>query len=619
MSKYAFYFYCFVLFLTGCSQNSAPVISADTIIDIHKKLDTLTPDSTYQYLKQAQQFLNIHPDFPDSLRAENSYRLGLYYQKKGVIDSAIPYFQEATDLVKNKKIGARDIYYFDDAWTIYKSQDRFGDCIALANDLKSLLNEEDYQWLAWVYYFKENTYMHIPDYSEALKYNTLRLEIQERSQDPNMIVPTLISQARLKFYHLEDRLGAFSVLDDLIAMEDTLYYDFNRQIYSSYGVFQFYEGNFKASKEYYKKGIYYTKQTPISEGRKGLLAYAYSNLAEVSIKLKEYANGQGYLDSVRAIGFEHIDVKLQRSTLKYQARLSLLTDNDLSKVESFLDSIYDYQVDQYVKKYNDELVALTKANETEKELLAEKQLVEIKALRSETRFLVLGICTLLLLTTGLLFYRQRKFKFEKQGLQMQQRLLRSQMNPHFTSNTLSSIQNLVETDQKMAGSYLLKFSRQLRLTLENSMQNYVLLEKELEALREYLELQLLRFPDRFNYQLELVDLEEDDPLFIPPMLIQPFIENSIEHGFAKIDYPGLLSIRLKRQASFIQVTIDDNGGGFSTKKTGEKSSASIKLISAFLKKVTKNEVIIKNKRDPNTSDTGVFVKFLIPFKLSQND
>ena len=114
---------------------------------------------------------------------------------------------------------------------------------------------------------------------------------------------------------------------------------------------------------------------------------------------------------------------------------------------------------------------------------------------------------------------------------MQQRLLRSQMNPHFTFNTLYAIQNQIKKDPEGAKDYMLKFSRLLRLILENSMQNYVQLEKEIDSLKKYMDLQLLRFPSKFNYQITLKDIEEDDLIFIPPMLMQPFVENSIEHGF----------------------------------------------------------------------------------------
>ena len=100
------------------------------------------------------------------------------------------------------------------------------------------------------------------------------------------------------------------------------------------------------------------------------------------------------------------------------------------------------------------------------------------------------------------FYRQRKFKMEQQNFLLHQRLLRSQMNPHFTFNSLSLIKNSIEEDKEQSIKYIQKFSRLLRAIFENSTKDYVPIEDELESLRDYIELQQFRFPDRFNYSLK---------------------------------------------------------------------------------------------------------------------
>ena len=220
---------------------------------------------------------------------------------------------------------------------------------------------------------------------------------------------------------------------------------------------------------------------------------------------------------------------------------------------------------------------------------------------------------------GYLFYRQRRHKFEKQDLQMQQRLLRSQMNPHFMFNTLSAIQNQIKDNQEHAANYLLKFSRLLRLILENSLSNYVQIENELELLRKYIELQLLRFPEKFTYTIELEGLEEDELLFIPPMLIQPFVENSIEHGFIGIEKKGHINIKLALLDKWIACTIEDDGAGLNHLNNNYKKSVSTKLISQFIYKTTRNKITILDKKKEDRNTTGVLVKFLIPYKFSKDD
>ena len=198
---------------------------------------------------------------------------------------------------------------------------------------------------------------------------------------------------------------------------------------------------------------------------------------------------------------------------------------------------------------------------------------------------------------------------------MQQRLLRSQMNPHFTFNTLSAIQDHFKQDKEGASSYLVKFSRLLRLILENSTRNYVPLESELEAIEKFMDLQLIRFPNLFIYDIELTNLERDDLVFIPPMLLQPFIENSIAHGFSGINRKGEISIKLELKEEFISCIIEDNGKGISDSGEIRKNTTSTRLISDFLRKATGKSLLISNKRD----EQGVVVSFLIPFKTTEND
>ena len=193
---------------------------------------------------------------------------------------------------------------------------------------------------------------------------------------------------------------------------------------------------------------------------------------------------------------------------------------------------------------------------------------------------------------------------------MQQRLFRAQMNPHFTSNILFTIQDLILENKEKANKYLIKFSRLLRLNLENSMQNYTSIEKEVEVLSKYLDLQQLRFPDTFEYQINTNDIEIDF-LSIPPMLIQPFVENSIKHGFKNIDYKGIITIDLSEKGKYIFCKITDNGQGLSnSNKKNNHHSASTLLIKKLLKNMINQKVTIEN----NKNGRGTSVWFNIPFK-----
>jgi tetratricopeptide (TPR) repeat protein len=140
--------------------------------------------------------------------------------------------------------------------------------------------------------------------------------------------------------------------------------------------------------------------------------------------------------------------------------------------------------------------------------------------------------------------------------------LRQQMNPHFIFNTLNSIQYYMFQHDKLAtNEYLTKFSSLMRKVLENSQNTAVFLRDELDALTLYLELESLRFKDKFQYEIKVDD--EIDPLLykVPTMLIQPYVENSICHGLKQSDGKGIVSIDIKLGKNQLICTIEDNGIG----------------------------------------------------------
>lgn len=181
------------------------------------------------------------------------------------------------------------------------------------------------------------------------------------------------------------------------------------------------------------------------------------------------------------------------------------------------------------------------------------------------RTLLYGTIALLLLLGGLLFllYRQRIMKKDQLILETAQRLNRARMNPHFFFNALASLQSFAinETDSMALAENLSKFSHIMRETLENTYREFNTIYQEINFLTEYLELQQMRFPDKFTFSIKN-ETEDADSLFIPSMILQPFVENSVEHGFSNIDYIGHLEIIFKTQNETTQIQISDNGRGF---------------------------------------------------------
>ena len=154
------------------------------------------------------------------------------------------------------------------------------------------------------------------------------------------------------------------------------------------------------------------------------------------------------------------------------------------------------------------------------------------------------------------------FEIEKQMFDLEQKALRLQMNPHFIFNSLNSIQSYILThNEKKAVLYLSKFSQLMRLILANSSYKYISIKDELQAVKHYLDLEKLRFENKFDYTLYLDKSIDEDFMEIPPMIIQPYIENAIIHGLLHKQDKGHCDIQLKLDGDRVICTIEDNGVG----------------------------------------------------------
>ena len=168
--------------------------------------------------------------------------------------------------------------------------------------------------------------------------------------------------------------------------------------------------------------------------------------------------------------------------------------------------------------------------------------------------------------------KRRMSEMKRQISEITQANLRQQMNPHFIFNTLNSIQYFMYQHDKLAtNNYLTKFSSLIRKVLENSQHTYISLSDELDALNLYLELESLRFRDKFDYSIT-VDEDIDTLLYkVPSMLIQPYVENSICHGLMPLHHKGTVKIDIMIENGALICTIEDNGIGRDAALENKKS------------------------------------------------
>jgi tetratricopeptide (TPR) repeat protein len=225
--------------------------------------------------------------------------------------------------------------------------------------------------------------------------------------------------------------------------------------------------------------------------------------------------------------------------------------------------------EEIYQKQNQDLITLMEAEAKDErtknriDLLARDNELKALAIR-QSRTLNLGIAGLFVVVVliGLLFLRQNKMKNEHKTVLLEQKLLRLQMNPHFIFNALSNILNFIDMkENEKASVYLTTFGRLLRTTLESTREDMVPFEKEVSSLGNYLELQKLRYREKFEYAIEVDEKIDREDMSIPPMLVQPFIENAIEHGIRHKKTPGRIEVRFLLRGRKIVCEVEDDGVG----------------------------------------------------------
>ncbi|MEO5581872.1 MAG: two-component regulator propeller domain-containing protein [Saprospiraceae bacterium] len=217
------------------------------------------------------------------------------------------------------------------------------------------------------------------------------------------------------------------------------------------------------------------------------------------------------------------------------------------------------------------------------------------------------ILVLLALGSVIWFILKNRIKTIRKESELKQRIaetetmaLRAQMNPHFIFNCLNSIDNLIQTDQKAkATDYLAKFAQLIRAILENSKSNSIPCWKDLDALKLYLEMESLRWDNKINYLMNIDPQIQNGDYKVPPMAIQPFVENAIHHGLLnKIGIDKKLDIEVKLEDRFIKYTITDNGVG--RLKAGQYKKLNHISRKSLGLQITSERIHLFNKKEDNS-------------------
>ncbi len=296
--------------------------------------------------------------------------------------------------------------------------------------------------------------------------------------------------------------------------------------------------------------------------------------ASVASELGDFNYAQELLDSCLALTYQMRSPGVREEIFHNLADLN-------SNKKNFERALYYYKLrvalrDSILNKENEQTLAELEHSFESERIRFENEQLKAKAQLQETelrgRNFVLTVIIfggLLLLMVAIFLYsrkvaieKQRAANFARDSAALEQQLLRSQMNPHFIFNAMNSIQSFImHSDKKIANTYLSKFANLMRMVLENSQEALINLDDELMALNLYIELEALRFEKKFTYEVN-VDKEIDpEEVKVPPLIVQPYVENAIHHGLLPKNAAGSLRIDVSAKEDTLVISVEDDGIG----------------------------------------------------------
>jgi len=492
----------------------------------------------------------------------------------------------------------------------------------------------------------------------AIKFHLIALRYAEKYNNPTLLATILAGIGRAYLYLSEFDIAKGYLTRAIAIKEQNNQYDFHlASYYTNLSNCYDAEANYEESLYYLDKSIELNKSNNNSlnlitvYNNKAYTLFLMNNLpeAETTVQLALFLADSLNVELEAMFPYStYAEIlfaqnRVKKASLMMEKSIELSKNyNDLYLAKYNLDLLYninlkngDYKqaLDYFQQKsvVIDSIYNIKSRKEVERlalEYETEKKNKEIELLNKESRIneielkksnqlqaAFLFATVLALLVLFLLWSRQKnKVKtdkllkqameqdFEKKLAESEMQALRAQMNPHFLFNCLNSINSfIIKNEQEQASEYLSKFSKLIRCVLNNSKSSKVTLANELEALELYIEMEALRFSNKFEYKIKVDSEVEKDYIEIPPLIIQPYVENSIWHGLMhKKEGIGILLIEIKKENDILVCTVEDNGiGREAALKLKSKSAVKRKSFGMNITKERLNYINQKYKARTN--------------------
>ena len=559
-------------------------------------------NSNSQQNKEADSFLTLIENHPekDSIRVDlllkTAYKL-VYGNSKKAFDlsrEALQISEKLNDA--NAKYKSNLIigmaYYRGKSYS--KALESNFEALKIADSL------ENDMFQSMAYGNIANIYADFGKFNEALKNYNLYLKLANEINNPMAQIEALTNIGVLQTE--KDSLiekGILNLKQALIIAkkQDVKRYIANIKLNLGLGYRR--KNDFKTASKYYNEVL--DLSLKINDKFNQLMAL--NNLCTINVENKEFNLAEINANKTLKLAEELEDIEWQSNAWVMLSKAYTAKNNPQKALEAFKKHIElkdsldlkntKAEILKIEENYLHEKEKLLLNAKHEKEILLSKQEISHQKSINSLALISALILVTLMLISFLFFKRKQETQFNLKVAETELKALRAQMNPHFIFNSLNSIGKYTSNNNKQeVNSYLSKFSRLMRQTLENSEKKEITIEEDLELLKTYLDIETKRFSKGFKYQIKIDPFLDTQNLLIPPMMLQPFVENSIWHGISKMNGDGFILIEVKKEKNkMIMYSVDDNGVGIKNNNISStnKTSMGIKIIKNRIDIINKNK------------------------------
>ncbi len=572
-------------------------------------------DSLNYYINQQIKRFNTHPEY----HTDSIMEAGVIVYQRGEIKHARHFFEMAYKIHKkngDKKNMARSNANIAVMYELEGMYDnalkRYHISLQLTEDLKNSLSEyEMHITKSKIYTNIGVLYNEIGDYKKAYPYLKKSIEEEKKIIDickdslniPKYKKQTKISQNgiassynNIGYYwenkpdkNLDSALVYYQKAND-IYKEQNSPYQYNSL--PNIGIIYSEKGNYAKALSILEKCYKIIKKRKIEINFSAVyhsLAYTYTQTNQYSKAYKIINEGIEFSKKNKLLKDEIelmvILFKLETKEGKYKQ-----ANQTIRKLITLKDSLMNKQKNEEIVKQ--EVKYETKRKEYEAKLAKEELKTEkLQFSRQRAVFLTITLIIILIIIIIAFGVWRKRLKEKQNKLILEQKLFRTQINPHFMFNSLGAIQAyMLDHKNEESMEYLLSFSSLMRNILDSSRSEEITIEKEQSIINDYLRLQKLRFENKFEYKISIdkvIDIEKNT---IPPMLLQPFVENAVEHGIKSLpaNKQGIIEVSFIKEKQYIQITVKDNGNGIQSKSKNKKHiSHAINITNERIKTINK--------------------------------